>query len=85
MPNVNGVGRDVDCPEAAIVYFDVPLTDDEFRAFHDFVRRFGRPPAPALGLPPFMSFRGDLGPEETEAAIDCAPTDARRRGLMIVK
>lgn len=38
---VNGVGRDPGHDRAVAVYFDRPLSDDELRAFHEFLRGFG--------------------------------------------
>jgi hypothetical protein len=36
-----GVGREPGHDRAVTVYFDRSLTDNELRAFHEFVRNFG--------------------------------------------
>lgn len=39
-PAAQGVGRMADNDKAILVSFSRPLTDDELRRFHDFIRHF---------------------------------------------
>ena len=41
LPRVKGVGREGGSLKALVVYFDREPTNDDMRAFHDFIRIFG--------------------------------------------